>query len=225
VNALAPRNAADDSAGTLGGFARLPGTSDSVATLPQNELQVSRALPRVDGGFRVVVADPPWRFRSNSAAKPGRNAMRHYACMSLDEIEALPVAEIAAKDAALFLWVPGPFLVIGAHIPIMRAWGFQPSASGFVWIKTNRDGSLSFGGGFTTRKNAEFAVLGKRGRSVRRTADVCEVIISPRREHSRKPDGFFRRIQRYADGPRLDLFARQQREGWVAWGDETARFP
>jgi N6-adenosine-specific RNA methylase IME4 len=125
------------------------------------------ALPRVEGGFRVIVSDTPWRFKSNSAARPGRNAMRHYACMTLDEIQALPVADVAAKDAALFLWVPSPFLVIGAHIPIMRAWGFEPTASGFVWIKTNGDGSLHFGGGYTTRKNAEFVVLGKRGRSVR----------------------------------------------------------
>ena len=182
-------------------------------------------LPTVPGGFRVVAADPPYRFRSNCVAEPGRNAMRHYACMSLDAIAALPVADIVAPDAVLLLWVPGPFLVVGAQIPIMRAWGFTPTAFGFVWIKTNADGSIFSGTGFTTRKNAEFAVLGKRGRSVRRAADVREVILSPRRDHSRKPDEFYARVERYAAGPRLDLFARQLRAGWTAYGDETGKFP
>ena len=107
-------------------------------------------LPTVPGGFRVVAADPPYRFRSNCVAEPGRNAMRHYACMSLDAITALPVADIVAPDAVLLLWVPGPFLVVGAQISIMRAWGFTPTAFGFVWIKTNADGSIFSGTGFTT---------------------------------------------------------------------------
>jgi N6-adenosine-specific RNA methylase IME4 len=158
-------------------------------------------LPTVPGGFRCLVCDPPWLFKSNSVAKPGRNALRHYNCMSLAEIEAMPVAEIAADDAALFLWVPGPFLATGAHVRIMKAWGFKPTASGFVWVKTNRDGSLFCGTGFTTRKNAEFCILGKRGRSVRRAADVREVIMSPRREHSRKPPEFYDRVLRYSAGP------------------------
>ena len=139
-------------------------------------------LPHVDGGFRVILADPAYQFRSNSVAKPGRNPLRHYACMSLDAIAALPVAEIAAPNAALFLWVPSPFLVIGAHIPIMKRWGFEPCAIAFTWIKVTADGSIFAGTGFTTRKNAETCILGKRGRSVRRAADVSEIIVSPRRE-------------------------------------------
>jgi N6-adenosine-specific RNA methylase IME4 len=182
------------------------------------------ALPTVPGGFRVIVCDPPWPFRSNSVARPGRNPRRHYDLMTLVEIAALPVAEIAADDCALFLWAPSPFLVIGAHIPIMKAWGFTPTASGFVWVKTNRDGSLFSGTGFTTRKRCELCVLGKRGRSVRRAADVREVIVSPRREHSRKPDEFYARVERYADGPRLDLFARELRPCWTAYGDEISKF-
>jgi N6-adenosine-specific RNA methylase IME4 len=185
---------------------------------------MSAALPTVPGGFRVVCADPPWRFKSNSIAKPGRNALRHYPCMAPAEIAALPVKEIVAEDAALFLWVPGPFLVIGAHIEIMRAWGFEPSASGFVWIKLNRDGSPCLGGGFTTRKNAEFCLIGKRGRSVRKAADVREVIISPKREHSRKPPEFLERVERYSDGPYLEMFARSHRDGWVSHGDESEKF-
>ena len=182
--------------------------------------------------FRCIAVDPPWLFKSNSRSKPGRNARRHYDCMTVGEIAALPVGEIAAADSALFLWITGPMLVIGAHLPIMKAWGFKPSGMGFVWVKLNpRAASLfilrsdfSMGGGFTTRKNAEFCLIGKRGRSVRRDAGVHEIIVEARREHSRKPEEFYDKIERYADGPRLDLFGRQERPGWTVRGDEVGKF-
>jgi len=186
-------------------------------------------FPRSD--YRVVIADPPWAFKSNSKAKPGRNAMRHYDCMSLDDIAALPVKDHVADDAALFLWITGPFLAIAAHKPIMQAWGFDPSGMGFVWIKLYpgtvepfHESDLTIGGGFTTRKNAEFVLIGKRGRSVRKSAAVREVIIEPRREHSSKPDAFYRRVQEYSDGPYLELFARETRLGFDCWGNETSKF-
>ncbi len=182
--------------------------------------------------YRVVAADPPWAFKSNSAAKPGRNAMRHYRTMPLADICALPVKDVVADDAILFLWITGPFLAIGAHIPLMKAWGFAPSGMGFVWIKLNPraatlfviEQDLAIGGGFTTRKNAEFCLIGKRGRSVRESASIREVIIEPRREHSRKPEQFYDRAEAYAAGPRLELFARQSRPGWDAFGLERTKF-
>lgn len=182
--------------------------------------------------YRVIAADPPWQFKSNSAAKPGRNAMRHYDCMSLDAINALPVADIAAPDAILFLWITGPFMAIGAHLPLMKAWGFKPSGMGFVWIKLNPKAAslfilqsdLAMGGGFTTRKNAEFCLIGKRGRSVRQSASVHEVIIDPRRQHSRKPDEFYTRAQEYSRGPYLEMFARESRPGWDTWGNQATKF-
>jgi N6-adenosine-specific RNA methylase IME4 len=182
--------------------------------------------------FPIILADPPWIFKSNSIAKPGRNARRHYRTMTLDAIAALPVSDHAADDAALFFWITGPMLAIGAHIPIMQAWGFKPSGMGFVWIKLNPNAAslfilisdLATGGGFTTRKNAEFCLIGKRGRSVRRDAGVHEVIIEPRREHSRKPEQVYERIERYAAGPRLELFGRQERPGWTVRGDEVGKF-
>jgi N6-adenosine-specific RNA methylase IME4 len=182
--------------------------------------------------YRSVVADSPWNFKSNSVARPGRNPRRHYACMSMADICALPVREHVAEDAALFLWVPGPFLAIGAHIPLMKAWGFDPSGMGFVWIKLNPKASpslfseqdLAMGSGYTTRKNAEFCLIGKRGRSVRRSASVREVIIEPRREHSRKPEQFYERVRQYSEGPRLELFGRQSRPGFDVWGDEWNLF-
>jgi N6-adenosine-specific RNA methylase IME4 len=159
--------------------------------------------------------------------------MRHYPCSSLAEIAALPVERHVAPQAVLFMWITGPFLVKGYHLAVMRAWGFEPTAMGFVWVKLNPRASPHFmlqrdifsGGGFTTRKNAEFVVIGKRGRSVRIDAGVNEVIIAPRREHSRKPEEARTRIMRYCDGPRLELFSRQARAGWVCRGDEVGMFP
>lgn len=187
-------------------------------------------LPRAQA--RIIAADPPWRFKSNSAAKPGRNAMRHYDCMTMSDIIALPVADLAAPDCALKLWITGPFLAIGAHLPIMKAWGFEPSGMAYVWIKLNPKAAslfflstdLAMGGGFTTRKNAEFCLIGKRGKSVRQDAGVHEVIVAPRREHSRKPEEFYRRTERYARGPYVELFARQARSGWTTWGNEATKF-
>ena len=184
------------------------------------------------GHYRVIAVDPPWNFKSNSKAKPGRNARRHYATMSLAELAAMPVGDLAAPDCAMFLWITGPLLAIGAHLPLMKAWGFKPSGMGFVWIKLNPHAAslfmlksdLAMGGGFTTRKGAEFVLIGKRGRSVRRDAGVHEVIIEPRREHSRKPEAFFDRVERYSTGPYLELFARAPRKGWTVWGNETGKF-
>ncbi len=182
--------------------------------------------------FGTVLADPPWLFKSNSSTKPGRNARRHYHCMTMEDIIALPVGDCAADNAALFLWITGPLLVLGAHLPVMKAWGFKPSGMGFVWIKLNKRAASLFilktdlflGGGFTTRKNAEFCLIGKRGRSVRRDSGIQEVIIEPRREHSRKPDEVYKRIERYAAGPHLELFGRQERPNWTVRGDEVGKF-
>src|SRR6516162_2729852 len=92
-------------------------------------------FPTVDKGFRAIVADPPWKFKSNSVDRPGRNALRHYKTMSLAEIAALPVKSIAADDCALFLWITAPFLAIGAHMPVLQAWGLKPSTI-LTWVKT-----------------------------------------------------------------------------------------
>jgi N6-adenosine-specific RNA methylase IME4 len=182
-------------------------------------------LPTVAGGFGCVHADPPIRFRSNSRERPGRNAARHYRTFDYAVFEALPVADIVAEDAFLFLWIPSAFLVIGEHLAMVKAWGFKPTAMGFVWAKLNPSGNgLFMGPGLTTRKNCEFCILARRGKPQRLAADVLETIISARRDHSRKPEEVYARIERYCAGPRLDLFARQQRDGWTVYGDQISRF-
>lgn len=192
--------------------------------------------PLIEGvplrSIRCLLADPPWDFRGNSKKTPGRNPRRHYDCMSLSEIAALPIREVVADDCILWMWITGPFLAIGAHIKIMKEWGFKPSAMGLVWVKLNpkapqmlfmiRD--LATSTGHTTRKNAEFCLIGKRGKSIRISNSVHEIIMAPRREHSRKPEESYERIERYSTGPRLELFGRQQRRGWMVRGNETRKF-
>jgi N6-adenosine-specific RNA methylase IME4 len=154
--------------------------------------------------------------------------------MTTDQLCTLPLAERLAQDAVLFLAVPGPQLVIGAHLPLIKAWGFRPSGMGFVWIKLRPRADpanftltdLHTGTGFTTRKNADFILICPRGRSLRRSSSVHEIIVAARRQHSRKPDELYRRIEQYVggEGPFLELFGRETRSGWTTWGDQKELF-
>lgn len=192
-------------------------------------------LDGLSGLYGCIVADPPWQFKSNSKAKPGRNAMKHYECQSLADIAALPVNQHVEDNCVLFLWITGPFLAIGAHLPIMKAWGFKPCGMGFDWVKLNPNApafgwgvsDFALGTGYTTRKNLEYCLIGKRGRSMRAKA-VPALIIDHRREHSRKPEIFRDRVREYI-GPDVrvaELFARSKPSDplWDVFGNETSKF-
>jgi N6-adenosine-specific RNA methylase IME4 len=185
--------------------------------------------------YGLLASDIPSKFMTRSPKGiTSRSPDHHYETMTLADIAALPIARLAKKDCHLFFWINGPLLVIGAHIPIMRAWGFEPVAMAFTWTKLNpreagsmflvKDKSWHVGPGYTTRHNPEFVVLGRRGNPRRLSKAIRELIIEPRREHSRKPEEFFDRCVRYADGPYLELFSRQSREGWDNWGNEANKF-
>jgi len=186
-------------------------------------------LPKAPGGFRVVLADPPWAMKRWSA-KGDLGRPQHYKRMSLEDIKNMPVKEVAAKDSWLFLWTTGPHL--RQAFDVIDAWGFKYSGMGFVWVKLNKNSTTLFfsendifmGGGYTTRKNAEFCLLARKGAPRRLSAGVHEIIVSPRREHSRKPDHVHDRIASFSEGPYLELFARRTREGWAAFGDEKEKF-
>lgn len=182
------------------------------------------------GGFPVICADNPWQFKTFS--KRGLDGRpQHYNRLSLDDLKRLPVRSLAAKDCHLFFWTSGPFLE--QAFQIIRAWGFQYSSIAFTWVKLwpkqadallYDDSSFAMGQGYTTRKNTEICLLAKVGRPTRKSKSVRELIIAGRREHSRKPDEATRRIEEYADGPYLELFARTKRPGWSVWGNETTKF-
>jgi N6-adenosine-specific RNA methylase IME4 len=175
--------------------------------------------------FGAIAIDAPWRFASNSDARPGRNARGHYATMTVPEIACLPVEKLAAPDCWLFLWITAPFLALGAQTGICQAWGFRISTVGLTWIKRSEAGVLATGTGYTTRGNPEFVVIARKGRPARVSRGVHSVIEAPRREHSRKPDQFYASVDALVGNvAKVDLFARETRPGWVAWGNEIGRF-
>jgi N6-adenosine-specific RNA methylase IME4 len=190
----------------------------------RDRLSASLVACRPGDGAGAILADPPWRFAVRSPKGEGRSACQHYPTnLTLDELATLPVVGIAAADAWLFLWATTPMLP--AALRLMTAWGFAYSGNAFCWVKQNRSGvGFHVGLGFTTRKNVELCLLGKRGRPRILAHDVRELIVAPRREHSRKPDEQYARIERLVAGPYVELFARQQWPGWIAWGNQTNAF-
>ncbi|MDE7425908.1 MAG: adenine methyltransferase [Lachnospiraceae bacterium] len=171
--------------------------------------------------YGVIYADPPWHYKVYSKKGMGRSAESHYPTMKLEDIKALPVADLADRDCALFLWVTLPCLLEG--IEVLKAWGFEYKTTAFVWVKQNRKAdSLFWGMGFWTRSNAEICLLGTKGRPKRKNAGIHQVVISHVEEHSRKPQEVHDRIIRLmGDVPRIELFARRKTEGFDVWGNEV----
>lgn len=171
--------------------------------------------------YGIIYADPPWHYRVYSKKGAGRSAESHYPTMTIEEIQALPVSELADKDCALFMWITFPLLK--ESLSVLSAWGFKFKTIAFVWIKQNRKSdSLFWGMGYWTRANAEFCVLATKGKPKRMAKNVHQVIISHIEEHSKKPDEARRRIVRLmGDLPRIELFARQKTAGWDVLGNEV----
>lgn len=176
--------------------------------------------------FGAIYADPPWYFRNFSAKGTGRAAVSHYDVLSLSNLKQIPVADYAAKDCALFLWAIDPMLP--QALELMGAWGFQFKTVAFNWVKANKGGMektvsedpFFTGLGYWTRANPELCLLGTRGKPRRLAKDVRRLVVSERREHSRKPDVVYSRIERLVAGPYLEMFAREQRTGWQSLGDQ-----
>jgi N6-adenosine-specific RNA methylase IME4 len=180
--------------------------------------------------YGAIYADPPWLFRTYSAKGTGRSAVSHYDCLEFTDLKSLPVGDLAAKNCALFLWATDPLLPNA--IELLEAWGFTYKTVAFCWAKLNKsvEGTLLrredffTGLGYWTRANGELCLLGTRGKPIRKSKDVRRLVIERRREHSRKPDEVASRIEKLVHGPYLELFARQTRDGWDVWGDQTSLF-
>lgn len=176
-------------------------------------------IPFPNERYSIILCDPPWSYR-DKAADGKRGAGFKYDVMSLDDIKGLPIRTIAAKDCALFMWATGPMMPEALHV--IDAWGFEFKVIAFTWVKTTKYGKLAIGMGNWTRANAEYCLLAIRGKPKRISASVRSVIMSERREHSRKPDEVRELIvELLGDLPRIELFARQRVPGWSAWGLEV----
>lgn len=177
------------------------------------------------GSFGFIMSDPPWSFKTFSEkGKEQKSAELHYDTMDLEDIKSLPVGDLASKDCLLWLWVTRPMFAQGWET--MLAWGFEYVTQGH-WVKTTKDGKgLAFGTGYILRDCGEPYIIAKRGKPRVHSRSVRSVIMAPRREHSRKPDEAYRDAELLAgpDVAKADLFSRQERSGWVAWGNETEKF-
>lgn len=183
------------------------------------------------GHFGAIYADPPWKFETWGDQTNSAHAVeRHYSTMTASEILELPVGDLAAPDSVLFLWATWP--TIEQAFAVIKAWGFTYKTCAFCWTKA--DGRqpdmftdsvpVQMGTGYWTRANTEPCLLATRGQPKRVHNDVRQALIEPRRQHSRKPDCVPGRIERLVAGPYLELFARTQRPGWTAWGNQTEKF-
>jgi len=187
----------------------------------------SNIRPRVTGlpdpcKFGTILVDPPWQFMNRT----GKVALEHrrlhrYETMPLPEILSLPVAEYAARQSHMYLWVPNALLREG--LQVMEAWGFCYKTN-LAWYKVRKDGGPDGRGvGFYFRNATELVLFGTKGalRTARPGRSQVNVIEARKREHSRKPDELYGIIEACSPGPYLELFARLARSGWVQWGDEV----
>lgn len=203
--------------------------------------------------YRSISVDFPWKFTTRAPNKnpnSDRSVERHYKTMTKAELKAFKKYIMRLSDPRgchWWFWVTFPMLMflfeLIAHynegMPSNKK--IRYSSSGFVWIKLKKkygkdnaqyelirldqiEDYLHVSLGFTTRKNVELCLLFRSGSPKRISKKVREVIMTPVREHSRKPDEIPGRIEEYCEGPYLELFSRSGRKGWTSWGDELGKF-
>lgn len=168
-----------------------------------------------DKKYQIIYADPAWEYWSGGQ----KNQSLHYKTMTIDDIKALPVSRIADDNCVLFLWVTYP--ILRESFDVIEAWGFTYSTAGFVWVKKNKNEDTNFFGlGSWTRANSELCLIAKKGFVTRIDASISQVIEHPIGEHSVKPPQTRDLItQLVGKLPRIELFSRQEIDGWDYWGD------
>lgn len=187
-----------------------------VTLVPGNAACVQALRPA--GGFQIILADPPWNLSGNSVEKPGKNPRRHYPCMKLGDIAALPIRDLAADDALLLLWVTVPFAELAYRV--VKAWGFKYSSQ-LTWPKSR------IGTGYWARNRHELLYVCRRGKfPCEKPALFPDSIIPGRqREHSRKPEWVHEIVDgRFPEVPKAELFGRASRPGWVVIGNQADKF-
>lgn len=198
---------------------RRAATADQLARIAET----AAPLPTGRRRYPVILADPPWQYEAGALPLTASGGVRyHYPTMADAEIEALPVSDLAAADAVLYLWATAPKLP--EAVAVMRAWGFDYRSSA-VWLKQAADGGLHKGTGYWFRGQHELLLVGKRGSfpAPHFGTAPLSVIEAERRAHSQKPAAVYEIIERlWPDMPRIELFGRgQPRTGWELWGYEA----
>tara|TARA_R110000851_G_scaffold132620_1_gene267062 strand:- start:324 stop:887 length:564 start_codon:yes stop_codon:yes gene_type:complete len=177
--------------------------------------------------YNIIYADPPWHYGSksavnNSAGSDHRPLSDHYNTMSLSELKAMPINLMTEKDAACFMWVTDSH--VDEAIDILKAWGFKYKTIAFNWVKTTSKGNYCKNVAPWTMKSSEICLLGTKGAMTKykQANNIESLVIAERTKHSRKPVEVRRRIEElFGDLPRLEMFARENAEGWDVFGNEV----
>lgn len=165
---------------------------------------------KLEGVYSTIVIDPPWDWGDEGDVNQLGRAKPDYATMPLEEIAALPVGKLAAEDAHLYLWITNRSLPKG--FALLEQWGFR-YVTCLTWCKP------TFGMGNYYRGSTEHLLFGVKGSLQLARHDVGTWFVAQRgKAHSSKPDEAYELIETCSPGPYLDMFSRQQREGWIAWG-------
>lgn len=177
-------------------------------------------------GYACLYLDPPWFFTAydgkgglaTNARKWGLSAV-HYEVTETEQLKNLPVADLAAKDCAMFMWA------VDSNLPeafeLATAYGFAYKTIAFNWVKSREGYSPWPSLGYWTRKGAEICLLFTRGSPKRLNKNVEQVVFCPRGAHSAKPEIVYERIEALVGGPYLELFGRTTRANWRTWGNQV----
>lgn len=180
-------------------------------------------LSDLPGPFSCILADPPWAFKTynnKTGTTPHRGEEDHYRVTSFGDMAKIPVASVAAKDCALFMWVVDSHM--DEALRLGAVWGFTFKTCAFVWFKGRNEGVVpKVGMGYWTRKQTEQCWLFTKGKPARVSKGVEQALFCGRGRHSAKPDEQYERIEALVGGPYLELFSRLSRPGWTAWGDQV----
>lgn len=187
----------------------------------------TRIMP--DGLYDVVLSDPPWAY-TGQQDKWGA-ASKFYETVGDSDLVDLARPPLTSRGV-LFLWATGPRLDAAIHL--IEEWGLAYRGVAFVWVKTRKDGITPVGAQGVrpsiVKPTSEFVLAASPVRSGRPmplgSEAVPQIVLAPRREHSRKPDAVAERIEAlYPNASKLEMFARTTRPGWAAWGNQTDLFP
>ena len=165
--------------------------------------------------YQIIYADPPWRYENPPIGATNRAIENHYPTMTLEEICALPVSDLATEDAILYLWATAPKLA--ECIEVVKAWGFEYRTN-IVWDKEK------IGMGYHARNQHELLLICKRGNIPPPEAGTqpSSVHREARTAHSAKPVFYYEMIEKfYPNLPKMELFSRSAREGWAVWGNQS----
>lgn len=200
-------------------------TSHTESVVLETNMKVADDLLRFTRARRygTILADPPWQFQNKTGKiAPEHKRLNRYGTLLLNDIASLPIGDITAERAHLYLWCPNALLPDG--LAVMKAWGFQYK-SNIIWHKVRKDGgSDGRGVGFYFRNVTELLLFGVKGKDVRTLKPgrtQVNLIATRKREHSRKPDEQYKIIEGCSWGPYLELFARGTRKNWDTWGHEA----